>query len=184
MQGCDWPYLLAGLLFDLEEVELQTLLHLTRLLLGRRLLRAQPGDLHTHTHTSYTHTHIQRTHKLHTSYTHTHTTHTQVTHKLHTQVIHTHTQHKLYTHTHTQHKLYTHTNNTTHNNTRYTHTAHTHTPKHRLYTNTHPPHTHGVCYLRGAVDLQLRVQSVVQRRLLQDHPDLVLTVWRQALHTR
>jgi len=41
-------YLLAALLFDLQQVDLQTLLHLPRLLLGRRLLRAQPGDLRHH----------------------------------------------------------------------------------------------------------------------------------------
>ena len=36
-------------------------------------------------------------------------------------------------------------------------------------------------YLLCALDLQLRVQSVVQRRLLQDYLDLVLAVLRQTL---
>lgn len=36
-------------------------------------------------------------------------------------------------------------------------------------------------YLVRAVQLELRVQSVIQSRLLDDDPDLVLTVWREAL---
>src|SRR4029434_1215541 len=49
--------LFAAVVFDLQQVALQTLLHLTRLLLGRHLLSTEPGDLtDTHTHT-HTHTH-------------------------------------------------------------------------------------------------------------------------------
>lgn len=40
-------HLLASILFDLQQVDLQTFLHLTRLLLRRRLLGAQTRNLHT-----------------------------------------------------------------------------------------------------------------------------------------
>ena len=36
-------------------------------------------------------------------------------------------------------------------------------------------------YLIRAVELELRVESVIQSRLLDDNPDLVFTVWREAL---
>ena len=42
---CVVTYLLAGVLSDLQQVHLETFLHLPRLLLGRRLLGTQPGDL-------------------------------------------------------------------------------------------------------------------------------------------
>lgn len=38
-------HLFTGVLFDLQQVDFQTLFHLTRLLLSGRLLRTQPGDL-------------------------------------------------------------------------------------------------------------------------------------------
>lgn len=44
-------YLLAPFLLDLQQVHLQTLLDLPRLLLSSSFLCTQPGNLHTHTHT-------------------------------------------------------------------------------------------------------------------------------------
>ena len=68
MEGCDWPYFFAGFWFDLEEVELQTFLHLTGLLLGRGLLRAQPRDLHKIHNTLYIHN-TRKQHNTHFMYT-------------------------------------------------------------------------------------------------------------------
>src|SRR4029434_6287562 len=67
-------YLFTRLLFDLQQVALQTLLHLPRLLLSCRLFWTQPRDLHTHQTTSHPH----RNPPTHT-HTHTHPhTHTQL----------------------------------------------------------------------------------------------------------
>lgn len=40
------------------------------------------------------------------------------------------------------------------------------------------------CYLISALELQLRVEPVVQRRLLQNDTDLALAVWRETLETQ
>ncbi len=40
------------------------------------------------------------------------------------------------------------------------------------------------CYLISALELQLRVEPVVQRRLLQNDTDLALAVWRETLDTQ
>lgn len=56
-------HLLTSFLFDLQQVHLETLLHLPSLLLSCCLLRTKPGDLSTSTHThTETHKHTRHFH--------------------------------------------------------------------------------------------------------------------------